>query len=423
MNRYQRGILLLLLLLLPAWMNAQFIPEKVQRYDFINQDKNRLQLHNNPKMESFFQELDSLILKGDRKINILHIGDSHIQAGFFSHHMRDLMQNMAHGLNGGRGFLFPYKMAQTNNPLNYCIRYEGNWKTCKNTNRDTNCSLGLSGISVFTKDSGATFTVSFPRRNNHDYLFNRVRVFHQNDTSAWKIAPADTSLKYLRTYHPDYGYTRFIFDELRDSLSFRIIRKECTPGKKKFTLFGLSFDNPEPGIVYHSVGVNGAKVRSFLRCNLLQQQVSALKPDLIIVSLGTNDAYVKNLNGQKFKYDYHRFLEKLQTAAPESAFLLTAPGDNYRYRRYLNRNTSKATKIISNIAANQNMGFWNFYEIMGKLNSISQWYRANLTARDKLHFNRKGYKLQGDLLFNAMMKAYNNHLKQKSNRKKHALKH
>jgi lysophospholipase L1-like esterase len=277
-------------------------------------------------------------------------------------------------------------------------------------------------MSVFTKDSGATFGVWFPERNQHEYVFEQVRIFHKSDTSRWKIIPADSNLAYSKTHHPEYGYTRFIFRELRDSMRFRVIRKKPEAASSKFNLFGLSFDNREPGIVYHSVGVNGAEIRSFLKCGLLQQHLTALEPDLIIVSLGTNDAYMRKFNSQRFKYNYRQFLDRLKVAAPTAAFLLTAPGDNYRYRRYLNRNNSKAVKIIGELAENQHMTFWNFYQVMGKLNSISRWYRAGLTARDRLHFNRKGYYLQAELLFNALMNAYGNHIEQKNKHQNQALK-
>lgn len=412
----------ILLCCLPAWVNAQFSPE-TGSYPFINRDTNQIQLNSSSRMETFFGKLDSLVLYGDSKINILHIGDSHIQADFFSHHLRDQLQSMALGVNGGRGFLFPYKIAKTNNPLNYRVSYSGHWKSCKNVDRDTNCSLGLSGMSVFTTDSGATFGLWFPERNQHEYLFDRVRVFHHADTSLWQIIPADSNLAYRKTHHPEYGYTRFIFPELRDSVGFKVIHRNSEAVKGKFNLFGLSFDNGEPGIVYHSVGVNGAEIRSFLKCDLLQQHLTALEPDLIVVSLGTNDAYMRKFNSQRFKYNYRQFLDRLKVAAPGAAFLLTAPGDNYRYRRYLNRNNSKAVKIIDKLAKNQHMTFWNFYQVMGKLNSISRWYRAGLTARDRLHFNRKGYYLQAKLLFSALMKAYGNHIEHKNKHQNQALTH
>lgn len=392
--------------LFPVLTNAQVFPDVAKDYPFVNEDTNHLELNQSESMDRFFTKMDSLVRYGNSRLNVFHLGDSHIQADFVSHRMRDHMQNIGIGQNGGRGFVFPYRMAKTNNPLNYKVDYTGRWKNCRNVQRDTSCALGLGGVSVFTRDSAVTFSIWMPERNQHKYMFDQVRVFHEIDTSQWMLVPADTNLSFIVDDVPEYGYTRYIFNELMDSISFKLLKKDTLAAEEDYVLHGLSLDNQEPGIVYHSAGVNGAEVRSWLRCELLQKHLSAIQPDLIIISLGTNDAYMKRFNPQAFKYNYRELIERLRAAAPQAAFLLMAPGDNYRYRRYLNRNNARATTVIREIAINQNFAFWNFYEVMGELNSISYWYRAGLTARDRLHFNQRGYYLQADLFFNAFMQAW-----------------
>ena len=39
------------------------------------------------------------------------------------------------------------------------------------------------------------------------------------------------------------------------------------------------------GIKYHSIGVNGASVPSYLRCDYLMDQLKLVKPDLVIFPL------------------------------------------------------------------------------------------------------------------------------------------
>ena len=51
---------------------------------------------------------------------------------------------------------------------------------------------------------------------------------------------------------------------------------------------------------------------------------------------------------------------------------------------------------------------------MGGLNSVTLWYKAGLTARDKLHFSRHGYFLQADLMFNAFLKSYDQYTENKN---------
>ena len=406
--------LILLLCFLPAFvMTGQIYTDITKQYSFLNTDSNHLEINNSKQMDSAFQKLGSLVRGENLKLNILHIGDSHVQADFFSHQIRKQMQKIALGQNGGRGFVFPYGMAKTNNPLNFKVDYSGNWQACKIVESNTDCKIGLGGIALSTQKNNSSFQVWFPKDHKMDYYFDQVRVFHSRDTSKWNLRPTNTSLEYTVDYHPDSGYTRYIFRELKDSISFTLHQKDSLDEADDYILHGLSLDNNEPGIVYHSTGVNGATVKSWLRCNLLKKHVSAVNPDLIIISLGTNDAYMKHFDEYQFKLKYHLLLEKLRSAAPNAAFLLTAPGDNYRYHRYINRNIPKAVKIIRDIAKNQNVAFWNLYQVMGKLNSISYWHRAGLANYDHLHFTREGYKLQGELFFKAFMEAFGNYIDKK----------
>jgi len=60
------------------------------------------------------------------------------------------------------------------------------------------------------------------------------------------------------------------------------------------------------------------------------------------------------------------------------------------------------------LAGELDCGVWDFYSVMGGLNSIWVWNRFGLANRDHIHFTRKGYELQGDLFFNAFLKSYDN---------------
>jgi lysophospholipase L1-like esterase len=53
---------------------------------------------------------------------------------------------------------------------------------------------------------------------------------------------------------------------------------------------------------------------------------------------------------------------------------------------------------------------------MGGLNSMKQWESAGLANRDKIHFTESGYILIGDLLYNALLDRYLEHLKSTSSK-------
>ena len=74
-------------------------------------------------------------------------------------------------------------------------------------------------------------------------------------------------------------------------MSFLIKKKENL--ESKFYFFGFRLDNNKNGISYHSIGVNGASVPSYLRCEFLEKQLSLILSDSIF-SIGINVSLKKD---------------------------------------------------------------------------------------------------------------------------------
>ena len=66
--------------------------------------------------------------------------------------------------------------------------------------------------------------------------------------------------------------------------------------------------------------------------------------------------------------------------------------------------------MIRELGRTYGCGVWDFYGIMGGLNSIVVWQQFGLAKRDRIHFTRNGYLLMGDLFFNAFLKSYDDYL-------------
>jgi lysophospholipase L1-like esterase len=50
---------------------------------------------------------------------------------------------------------------------------------------------------------------------------------------------------------------------------------------------------------------------------------------------------------------------------------------------------------------------------MGGFGSMGKWYAMKLTAKDRVHFSGKGYQIQGDLFYTALMSGYEKYKKSK----------
>ncbi len=350
-----------------------------------------------------------LVRTGEGQLSIVHIGGSHIQADIYPDRIRSRLQSFQPGSNAGRGLIFPYSVAKTNNPSNYRVEYSGSWASCRNTQGQENCVLGLTGISVSTLDTSASIRISFPESNSISYDFNRIRVFFLEDSLSYECSLySESAIRGIE--HGNRGIITWRLEEYADSLELRLVRSNSR--QERFTLYGISLETDDPGLIYHSIGINGAKIPSFLGCALLPEHLAALSPDLVILSLGTNDAYTRYFNPQTYKQNYDTLIREILSAAPGTSILLTVPNDSYLYRRYINRNTALVRDAIMELAEEHNCGVWDFYTIMGGLNSILVWQRFGLAKRDRIHFTRKGYLLKGDLFFDAFLRSYDDYIDQ-----------
>ena len=403
--------LFILILVFNLNVSAQTNPYlyQINQYNFIRYDLNGV--HNfgsDSHSQKFFEKLESLAKTGEGRINIVQIGGSHVQAGTFSGQIRSRLQQMDGEMNAGWGFMFPYRISRTNTPFGYYIRYSGDWQSCRNVETRKSCTLGVGGISATTSSQKAEISIVLEKENTLDYRFNKIRVFYENPDSSYTVSVDSALLKsVLRTSE----YFDFVLNTRVDSLTLTIQRADSI--KSSFALYGISTESAPNGFLYHSIGVNGASVPSFLRCDLFTEQLALLKPDLVILGLGINDAYGRKFSQAEFESNYKSLIYDIRKAAPETAIIFTTNNDSYLYRRYVNKNGEKVQQSMLKMAKEHDAGVWNMYEVMGGLNSVVLWEKNNLVQRDKVHFTREGYLLLGDLFFSALMKNFESYIQEK----------
>jgi len=378
----------------------------VNQYNFIRTDLNEMHYPGNRKYaDAFNAKLEKLVTTGEGRINVVHIGGSHIQAGSFSGQMRNRMQQLNGEMNAGWGYMFPYGISRTNSPFGYYIRYNGRWQSFRNVEKRKSGTLGVGGMSVTTSSPKAELTILLEEENQLDYSFNKFRVYYKNTGQNYTLL-VDSTLLVNSTKTKDY--IDFELNEYVDSLKITVQKKYNSKGS--FSLFGITTESAPNGIVYNSIGVNGAHVPAFLRCQLFEQQLAQLKPDLVILGLGINDAYGRRFSTNKFESNYGQLIAKIRKAAPNTAIVFTSNNDSYLYRRYVNKNGEKVKNSMFKMAKKYNAGVWDMYSVMGGLNSIVLWQKNNLAQRDRIHFTREGYLLIADLFFTALAQDFEKYI-------------
>lgn len=382
--------------------------------EFVRSDLNEITIYKSEeRFDFFFEKLEKLIFEGDGHISVLHMGGSHVQGGFLTDKLRYNFSTLSAGVQGERGFVFPYKMAGTNQPSTIKCNWRGNWTGCRSSVSNHQCEWGVSGISAYTSDSIASFELMAEDMDAGVFKASKVIVYYASNED-YQITP-DTNLVVtsIESY-PFDGYDVFYFD--KSYASFRFTVTKCVDSSSVFVLQGLYLgDKEKKGVTYSAIGVNGAGTYSYLRGALFESQVATIAPDIVFFGIGVNDANVpeNDFDEKAFEKRYETIMEMIRKSNPDVVFVFITNNDTYYQKRYPNRNALKVQESMHRLAEKYNAGVYDLFAVMGGLGSIDDWRNAELAAKDRIHLTKKGYYLQADMMFDAFRKAFGEYLHSK----------
>ena len=262
---------IVILLLFPLTLCAQPLLKELPAYPFIDYSKNKLLFPGGHDLQSaFYQKLDSLILFAQGNINIVHIGGSHVQADLFSNRMRQNLIHMLPALDADRGTLFPYRVARTNNPSNYLVSYQGKWEKNQNSKYKTDIPLGITGWAVVTDDPQAHIKIKLNRDSSQFWQYNQIKLIATSTIDS--IMPL--AVIHGDTITPTYSKTEhcYLFQTEQSTDSVLFLFPQPVSGSTLYNISAIIPQNTRRGITYHSLGVNGASVPAWLRCENFQTE-------------------------------------------------------------------------------------------------------------------------------------------------------
>ena len=449
-----------------------------EAFPFIRHDLNVID--NNYKGLGHFYEQLALLEKGKkRRVNIVHIGDSHLQADWFSGMVRMELQRVF-GV-AGRGLVFPYGVARTNTPEDIYSYSNVQWSIGRTIERSEGVPTGISGFGIRTRAPNFILKLSIGENPYQiDYSFDKIHLFSETGENAFDISLSpnprthlpfnssplkaeeshfhlvekgenltsiaskyNLSVSELRALNNMSNSTIYAGKKLlirsgsslsavqgqngtaysnprevnsyhseltlRERLNTVYLKGNKTdPSQTQATLYGIVLENSQQsGILYHMIGINGAKFEHYnQRPNRFLTQLKSLDPDLIILSLGTNETAFRYFNQTNFYKHLDELVFNLEQFIPNTDILITTPPDALLERKSDNPNVKKAKDILLSYALNNELSCWNFYGVMGGMGAVRTWYSAGLAQSDRLHLTQTGYELQGRLLFDALMNGY-----------------
>lgn len=351
---------------------------------------------------SYFSAFANRWRSTNQPIKILHIGDSHVRNGIASEVTRQLLQNVRG--DGGRGLIFPYSVAGSYSLSDYQSSREGSWQSGSTMRPQEDISLGILGFAARTAGSRAAFSLRFSQPlaagpKSVKILLNGVSPGLRITASTGKENATWTSPGLVN----GLSTAEFTFHDAIDRL-----RIDIDGSNQRLVLHGIDVEKETPGLVYHSMGVDGATLRSLDKASNMESELALLQPDLVILDFGSNELMSDRLaQPAQIEAAMLTTIRRIRSVQPQAAIVFSSPQDMRINRRQHAVTTDTFAKYMRKIALDNNCLFWDWHRIAGGVGAMQAWRASGLANRDQVHLTPKGYRIKGELLAKALLHTIN----------------
>lgn len=361
-------------------------------------------------LDNFYESLYQLQQEGDRKVNIVHVGDSHIQADYMTSIIRRNFHR--HFGNAGRGLVVPLRVARTNEPNNFKTSSNVTWNSKRCVFPEQPLPIGIGGVTIESADETASLEI-FMNDLWLDYRFNTLTLFYEEDGKAFDFSLSDLEGRLLGRIsgHTDdsiHNHARISWPDRLNAISIKSAKG--APTQRRAMIYGAVLENSMPGVLYHTIGVNGARFRHYGEARYFAEQTAALHADLFIISLGTNESIDYPYVNKNFFSEIDGLLSKLKMHNPQAEFILVTPQEVFRQKNKPNPGIMQVRELIIQYAVENGLAFYDMFRAMGGEHSAGRWSENALLSKDGIHLTRDGYEYQGNLFYHAIMKGYNQYV-------------
>ncbi len=401
-------------------------------------DSQRLQstMINTNSLRRFYGKLKKLESGQIKKLRIMQFGDSHTACDWLTGELRELF-SLKFG-SGGPGFVFSGKpwpwyyhsMVSVNNKrpwLHYRAQFAHNHQ---DTTFKTFCpaGYGLGGVCTVGQEKNSDFNITMKRG-----FFNSVELWYLSRAGGGDLELSFKKGKISRRISTDSSNSKISRSRIslkpQKHLRLRLI------DNKGVSLFGLILENNQTGVVFDTLGLDGAKITHLLNRDWQKNFLTQIKwrqADLIILSYGSNSVKTANFNPLLYKRRFALLLRRIRAAsANQCDILVLGPPD---LNVQLNGNSNKSSvdskdptrlswqtpptlkKIIQaqiNACQKESAAFISLYSLMGGENSMDRHvrYSPQLGQDDHIHLTKKGYELMARKIFAMIMSGYKKNLR------------
>jgi lysophospholipase L1-like esterase len=357
-------------------------------------------------LDHFYEALRQTELQRNAAVTkIMHYGDSPTTADLITADTRAILQDQFG--NAGHGYILMGKPWAWYGHRGFEISSSGWQITPANQTEVRNGLFGLGGV-VFRGSPGAVTRLT-ARDSSHTLV--EVSYLKEPSGGAFELYAQGQPIGEIDTNCPEIRSGFASFPIPLGTKQFELRVKSGNP-----RLYGAQFTKPGPGVVYNSLGVNGAYVAILSRMfqdKHWAEQLKHYKPDLIIVNYGTNESVYASFVDTSYTKELREVIRRIKAAVPDTSILVMSPMD--RGQREPSGEIGTVPSLVrlinlqQKVAADTGCGFFNTFQAMGGLGTMGHWYNAEprLVSADFIHPMPRGAKLVGNLLYRGLINGYN----------------
>ncbi|HEY3743392.1 MAG TPA: GDSL-type esterase/lipase family protein [Bryobacteraceae bacterium] len=359
------------------------------------------------EMRHFYEALARTQAKQPGAITrVLHYGDSPITADSITADTRAMLQ--AQFGDAGHGFVLIAKPWAWYMHRGVDIAASGwNIEAASQTPRARDGLHGFGGVS-FVGGPGATSRITLP-----DALHTKVEVIYlkQKNGGDFKLMVGPETIATVSTAadgdEKSSGYASAALPENTSQV-------KLTVTKGTVRLFGFDFEKPGPGVVYDSLGLNGASVQHLLRyfnADEWTEQLRHENPDLVVLNYGTNESVYPKYVDTMYSGELTQVLERVHAALPKASILVMSPMDRGERTLGVIRTLPIMPRIVElqhKIAIESGCAFFDTFHAMGGEGTMARWYdnKPRLVNSDYTHPFPGGAAVIGNLLDHALVEGF-----------------
>jgi lysophospholipase L1-like esterase len=407
----------------------------------------------------FFQAL-AAVKAGTRTkpVHIIQLGDSHTAADHITGALRARLQSRFG--EGGRGAMPPgrpflgyaprqvdvtqsdgWRLDASFLPANWSVSQRGTAANPGTPSQVAGGPFGLSGWRLISTRAGASVTVSADPEAHFDHA--TICAQAGPDAGTLIVSAGDVHERMALAAATRQPVCRVFAFNGRQS------RLDLVTEGGPVTLYSLSTCREAGGVMLSNFGVIGTTLNDFVARDdaVMATELKAYEPDLIILAFGTNDGFVKTVDGLGYQLLLRDQIQRIKRLAPGVPVLVLgapdanivrpdipedgkadlglacaalSPSEIADYPRLVAERSPQLARWYTPIgigvvrdaqraaAASEGVAFWDWGARMGGPCSAHHLSQADprLVRGDHIHFTTAGGELVGDLLTQDLMKAY-----------------